>query len=98
VPLADVVRWMSAAPAALVGLEGKGAIAVGNDADLVVFAPDAALRGDPAPLHHRHPGTPYAGRELTGGVRDVRLRGERVVTDGEPSGPPTGRLLRKDTR
>ena len=35
-----VVRWMSAAPARLAGLPGKGAIAVGKDADLVAFAPE----------------------------------------------------------
>ena len=98
VPLTDVVRWMSAAPAALVGLEDKGAIAVGNDADLVVFAPDATFRVDPARLHHRNPVTPYAGRELTGVVRDVWLGGRRIVAGGEPVGAPTGRLLRKGTR
>ena len=31
---------MAAAPARLAGLSGKGAIAVGKDADLVAFAPD----------------------------------------------------------
>jgi allantoinase len=89
---------MSAAPAALVGLDRKGAITVGNDADLVVFAPDEAFRVDPARLHHRNPVTPYAGVELTGAVRDVWLRGRRIVADGEPTGEPAGRLLRKDTR
>ena len=98
VPLSDVVRWMSAAPAALVGLTNKGAITVGNDADLVVFAPEATFRVDPARLHHRNPVTPYAGRELTGVVREVWLRGLHVVTDGEPTGVPTGRLLQKDAR
>ncbi|NED56435.1 allantoinase, partial [Micromonospora aurantiaca] len=58
--LGDVVRWMSEAPAALAGVPGKGGIVVGNDADLVAFAPDAALTVDPAALHHRHPVTPYA--------------------------------------
>jgi len=98
VPLADVVRWMSAAPAALGGLDGKGAIEVGNDADLVVFAPDATFRVDPARLQHRNPVTPYAGAELTGVVRDVWLRGQRVVADGDPTGEPAGRLLRKGIR
>ena len=95
VPLVDVVRWMSAAPAALVGLDRKGAIAVGNDADLVVFAPDATFRVDPARLQHRNPVTPYAGHRLTGVVRGVWLRGQRVVADGEPCGDPTGQLLRR---
>ena len=98
VPLAEVVRWMSAAPAALVGLDRKGAITVGNDADLVVFAPDATFRVDPARLHHRNPVTPYAGVELTGVVRDVWLRGQRVVADSDPTGEPAGRLLRKGIR
>jgi len=38
--LADICRWMSASPARLAGLGTKGAIAAGNDADLVAFAPD----------------------------------------------------------
>ena len=95
VGLPDVVRWMSAAPAALVGLDAKGAIAVGKDADLVVFAPDATFLVDPGRLQHRNPVTPYAGRELTGQVREVWLRGRRIVTDGAPDGAPTGRLLQK---
>ena len=97
VPLETVVGWMSAAPAALAGLRAKGALAPGRDADLVIFAPDEAFVVDPARLHHRHPVTPYAGRELTGVVRDVWLRGQRVVTGGAISAEPRGRLLRRDT-
>ncbi|GAB3975968.1 allantoinase AllB [Actinoallomurus acanthiterrae] len=87
--LADVVRWMSAAPAALAGVPGKGAIAVGDDADLVAFAADETFTVDPAALRTRHHVTPYAGRELTGVVRATWLRGE-VVGD-----TPRGRLLRR---
>jgi allantoinase len=84
--LTEVVRWMSAAPAQLTGLAGKGGIAVGKDADLVAFAPDQQWRV--AELHHRHPVTPYAGRELSGVVRRAWLRGQAL---GE--GEPLGRLL-----
>ena len=77
-----VVRWMSEAPARLAGLPGKGAIAVGKDADLVAFAPDARWRvGE---LHHRNPVTPYAGRELSGMVRRTWLRGQQA--DGRQIG------------
>jgi allantoinase len=96
VALETVVGWMSAAPAALAGLRSKGALAPGRDADLVVFAPDESFVVDPARLHHRHPVTPYAGRELTGVVRDVWLRGQRVVTGGVLDTEPRGRLLRRD--
>jgi allantoinase len=76
--LADVVRWMSAAPADLVGLRQKGRIAPGADADLVAFDPTATFVVDPAALRHRHPVTPYAARELTGAVRTTWLRGEPI--------------------
>ncbi len=85
--LSDVVRWMSSGPASLVGLTGtKGAIAVGNDADLVAFDPDAAFEVDPAGLHHRNPVTPYAGKTLTGTVRTTWLRGRVVDVNAEPFG------------
>jgi len=84
--LAEVVRWMAERPAALAGLTGKGRIAPGQDADLTVFAPDATFTvGE---LQHRHPTTPYAGRELTGVVRSTWLR-------GAPIAGPRGRLLER---
>ena len=88
--LADVVRRMSAGPAALVGLDGtKGAIRPGHDADLVAFDPDAPFAVRAEDLHHRNPVTPYAGRTLTGVVRTTWLRGRAV----DPAGEPFGRLI-----
>ncbi|MFD7640559.1 allantoinase AllB [Kitasatospora sp. NPDC059795] len=85
--LADVVRWMAAGPADLVGLTGtKGAVAAGCDADLVAFDPDAEFTVRPEGLHHKNPVTPYAGRTLTGQVRRTWLRGRPVELGGEPSG------------
>lgn len=77
--LADVARWMSAAPAALVGLADRGAIVVGRRADLAMVAPDESLVVDPAALLHRNPVTPYAGRALWGVVHELWLHGERVL-------------------
>ncbi len=85
--LAEVVGWMSSGPARLVGLDGrKGAVAVGHDADLVAFDPDADFAVHAAELHHRNPVTPYAGRTLTGAVRTTWLRGRVVDPGGEPFG------------
>jgi allantoinase len=86
--LARVVGWMSTGPAELAGLATKGRIQPGHDADLVVFAPDEGFVVDPATLQHRHPLTPYAGKELTGVVRRTYLRGEPVTGSA-----PHGRLI-----
>jgi allantoinase len=89
--LPDVVRWMSRAPAAQVGLTTKGHIAVGADADLAVFAPDEQFVVEPRALHHKNPVSAYAGRTLTGVVRQTWLRGIPVDIDAAPR----GRLLRR---
>ncbi len=81
--LADIVRWMCAAPARLAGLSGKkGAIVAGVDADLCVFADDERVTVTPAMVRHRHSVTPYAGAELSGRVHATYLRGHRVF-DGQ---------------
>jgi allantoinase len=92
--LADLARWMAAGPADLAGLATKGRIAVGYDADLVAFAPDAGFVVEPGMLEHRHRLTPYAGRRLTGAVRRTWLRGSEVFGSARAAaGGPTGRLL-----
>jgi len=92
--LADVLTWMSARTATLAGLHGKGRIAAGADADLVVFAPDESFTVDVDRLHHRNPITPYAGRTLTGVVRSTWLRGELI----DMAADPRGRLLTRGER
>jgi allantoinase len=89
--LADLARVQSAAPAALAGLPSKGAIAVGRDADLVAWDPDASFVLEAADLHYRHRQSPWSGRELFGVVDTVWLSG-RELADG---GAPGGRLLRR---
>jgi len=86
--LADVARWMAAVPAKTAGLAAKGAIAVGRDADLVAFAPDAEFVVTADMLRHRHKLTPYLGQRLTGVVRRTWLRGRDV-----PSAVPAGEFL-----
>ncbi|MGW3623105.1 allantoinase AllB [Streptomyces sp. NPDC000880] len=93
--LEDVVRWMSAAPAQLAGLDQKGVIEAGRDADFAVLAPDETFTVDPAELHHRNQVTAYAGKTLHGVVRSTWLRGERIVENGTLA-EPTGRLLERN--
>ena len=82
---------MGEGPADQVGLADRGRIAVGAPADLVVFAPDEAFTVDVASLHHKNPVSAYAGRTLTGAVRQTWLHG--IPVDIEAA--PRGRLLRR---
>jgi allantoinase len=86
--VAEVVRWMSTAPAAMASLATKGSIRPGGAADLAVVAPDEELVVDPSALHHRNRVTPYEGARLTGVVRATWLAGARVT-----AGTVRGRLL-----
>ncbi|HEX2443276.1 MAG TPA: allantoinase AllB [Vicinamibacterales bacterium] len=80
--LACIANWLAQWPAALAGLAGrKGSFTPGADADIVVWDPDDSFVVDPRHLFHRHPLTPYTGRQLHGVVRQTWLRGE-VVYDG----------------
>ena len=94
VPAHRISHWLSAAPAALAGItSSKGSIAVGRDADLVLWDPDAESVVDPAALHHRHPVTPYAGMTLRGRVKTTLLRGEIVFDDDKVVERKHGKMI-----
>ena len=76
--IADVVRWMGTNTAEIVGLERKGKLAVGYDADLVVFSPEETFVVDAQKLHHKNPVTPYQDQELSGVVHSTYVRGREV--------------------
>ncbi len=82
--LEEAVRKMTSAPARRYGLAGRGLIAEGLFADLVVFDPDAILdRGDFLDPH-RYPE----------GIRAVIVNGALAMRDGEPTENRSGRVLR----
>ncbi len=92
----DLTRWLCGAPANLVGLRSqKGSIAVGCDADFVIWNPDQQLTVAANALHHRHKLTPYEGRVLDGVVEKTFLRGRKIYDDGEFLDRPSGILLTK---
>ena len=99
ISLKHLVRWMSSRPARLAGLEKhKGAIAIGYDADIVVWNPEKRFLVRPKMLQHRHKLTPYASHSLRGIVEATFLRGEMIYDRGRFLGAPSGALLRRGER
>jgi dihydropyrimidinase len=66
----------------------KGTIALGGDADLVLWDPARRVRVAWAMLHDHTGYTPYEGRELTGWPVTVISRGRVVVQDGQLRAEP----------
>ena len=60
----------------------KGRIAVGLDADLALWDPKVRWRLAGETLHSNVDFTPFEGREVTGKVTDVLVRGMPVIVDG----------------
>jgi dihydropyrimidinase len=77
-----MVDLLSTTPARLFGLNTKGSVEVGKDADLVIFDPAERRTITAAELHHASDYTPYEGMAMTGGVVSTLVRGEFVVRDG----------------
>ena len=88
-----VARLTAGNVAARFGLPGKGQLAVGHDADLVLFDPAGETPITVNSLQYRHKLTPYLGHTLRGAVRRTILRGRTVAVDGRPVGGPAGRLV-----
>lgn len=92
--LEQMFNWLSTNPARLVGLaDRKGQIAMGYDADLMVWNPDTAWTVRAQQLHHRHKLTPYDGLDLRGEVQRTYLRGELIYEQGRVVDEPNGQLL-----
>ncbi len=94
--------WLSAAqivercvlgPAAANGIRGKGDLAVGVDADLVLVDPRERGPLERERLVSRAGYSPYEGVELAGWPVTTVLRGTIVFDRSEPRGLPLGRPL-----
>lgn len=95
--LQDMTKWLCANPARQVSLQTrKGAIAVGNDADLVVWNPDQQFTVAAEALHHRHKITPYEGEVLSGVVQKTFLRGRKIYDGGHFVDAPLGHMLLRE--
>ena len=80
VPLTAALAKVTSEPARILGIQA-GAIAVGANADVCVFDPNARWKVEPARLKSQGKNTPFAGYEMGGKVRFTLVDGH-VVYEG----------------
>jgi N-acyl-D-amino-acid deacylase len=85
IPLEEAIRRMTSLSAANVGISGRGTIAPGQAADLVLF--------NPATITDR--ATTADSRAMSEGVRTVWVNGEMVFEKGSVTAKRPGRVLRR---
>ncbi len=82
--LEDAVRKMSSAVSDRLGLRDRGTLRAGCFADVVVFDPETV--GDRATFEDPH--------QLSVGIRDVWVNGQRVVKGGDHTGAKPGQFVK----
>lgn len=76
-PLSRIIQLMSVNPARLLNIPG-GRLAEGEQADIVLFDPNAYIRVDPKRLHGKSENTPFKGMLLRGRVCCTIYKGRKV--------------------
>jgi dihydropyrimidinase len=93
------VEITSTAPAKIFGMyPRKGTVAIGADADLVIWDPEKRFTLDLENLHMKVDYAAYPGKTVIGAPRTVLSRGEVVVENNKFLGKPgRGRFLKRST-
>jgi dihydropyrimidinase len=97
ISLNRMVELLCTNPAKLFGLyPRKGTLAVGSDADIVVFDPDKRVTISAATHHSRSDYNLYEGTEVQGSPEVVLLRGN-VIVDGDQllAKPGSGQFIKR---
>jgi dihydropyrimidinase len=94
------VEIVSTAPAKIFGIyPKKGTLAVGSDADIVIWDPQAEHLISAKTHHMRVDYSMFEGFHVKGNARQVFSRGELIVENGKYLGKPgRGSYLRRDAR
>jgi allantoinase len=95
-PLERIADLVAAAPARRFRIAGKGALAVGADADVMLVDLRRSYTLGAAQLQQRHKTSPYLGMSFHGRVQRTIRRGETIFADGRIVASGMGRLVRPE--
>ena len=93
-PLERIASLLAYTPARRFRIAGKGQIAPGFDADVVLVDLDQSVTLEATDLHQRHKSSPYVGRTFRGRVKSTIRRGETIFADGRIYAETKGRFVR----
>ncbi len=93
-PLPEIARLTSKNVNQVFGIEGKGEIALGFDADFALVDLNAEFTLHAEDLFYLHKVSPYVGDLFRGKVTQTILRGTTIFKDGKIVSAPIGRHLR----
>jgi allantoinase len=92
-----IAKLTSFNPAKRFGLNAKGDIAPGLDADLALLDPRHTWTVRAQESESTQGYTPFEGVELSGKVKATFLRGALICENGKVLGPPRGKYLHRPT-
>ncbi len=92
--LETLVRLMAQGPARIFGIEGKGHLREGFDADVAIVDPSGEWTMTADDVASRCGWSPWEGRKLRGWATHTIVGGRVVYEDGELLGEPSGKPVR----
>ncbi|MFM7217154.1 MAG: amidohydrolase family protein, partial [Bacteroidota bacterium] len=96
IPLGKLSFWMSTSVAERFGLDTKGVIKEGFDADLVIWNPAKKMKVNKHIIRSRHAYSPYEGEMLSGVVEETWVGGIKVYDRGDFPNKHSGKVLLKN--
>jgi len=93
--IAQLTSWN---PAQRFGLNGKGTIEEGYDADFCLVDPDHTWTVRAEESESTQGYSPFEGFELTARVTDTFVRGHHVLREGKVTGEPHGQYVKRPMR
>lgn len=82
--LEEFIPLLTEKPACFLKIsDRKGKIAVGYDADIVIWSPEEKMLVNETGIYHRHKACPYNGEAMFGVVKQTIVAGETVFVDGK---------------
>lgn len=92
--LENMAKWLCTNPSFLSrSLNTKGQLAIGYEADLVVWDPDETFNVTEQIIQHRHKITPYVGETFAGVVHQTYLNGVKLFDKGKVLHLNKGRMV-----